>query len=95
MTASPGLSYVALVSRDVPAACGVLGGVLGLRRTDCALGGDTVPVFAVGEAALALFEPGDPFVHGTDRTGVHHIGLTVDDVDGTTARLAAAGISAR
>ena len=95
MTSSPSLSYVALVSRDVPAACGVLGGVLGLTRTDCALGGDTVPVFAVGDAALAVFEPGDPFVHETDRTGVHHIGLTVDDVDAATARLAAAGISAR
>lgn len=96
MTSSPKLSYVALVSRDVPAACEVLGGVLGLARTDCALGGgDTVPVFATGEAALALFEPGDPFVHETDRTGVHHIGLSVDDVDATTARLAAAGIAAR
>jgi methylmalonyl-CoA/ethylmalonyl-CoA epimerase len=34
-----------------------------------------VPVFAAGRAALALFEPGDRFVDGETRTGVHHIGL--------------------
>ncbi len=92
---APQLSYVALVSRDIPAAADVLGGVLGLTATDCTLpSGGTAPVFAVGDAALALCEPGDPFVGGTDKTGVHHIGLSVDDIDATASRLTDAGIGA-
>jgi hypothetical protein len=71
----PAVSYVALISRDVPAACRLLGEVLGLRRSVCSTEDGDVPVFAVGAAALALFGPGDRFVDGTVRTGVHHIGL--------------------
>jgi methylmalonyl-CoA/ethylmalonyl-CoA epimerase len=71
----PAVSYVALISRDVPAACRLLGEVLGLRRSVCSTEDGDVPVFAVGAAALALFGPGDRFVDGAARTGVHHIGL--------------------
>ncbi len=71
----PKLSYVALVSRDVPAASRLLGEVLDLPRTNCATEDGPVPVFAVGQAALALFAPGDRFLDGDTRTGVHHIGL--------------------
>lgn len=96
MSQPPRLSYVALVSRDVPAAAEVLGGVLGLTATECSVpGGGAVPVFAAGDAGLALFEPGHPFVQETDRTGVHHIGLTVDDIDATAAELGDAGIAVR
>ena len=45
-------------------------------------------VFAVGASALALFEPGDPYVDGDTRTGVHHIGL---DCGGLTPAVATAG----
>jgi methylmalonyl-CoA/ethylmalonyl-CoA epimerase len=93
MNNSPKLSYVALVSRDVPAAAKVLGDVLGLARTDCAVGANrSVPVFAVGEAALALCEPGDSFVNGEDRPGVHHIGLSAGNIDETSQHLAKSGI---
>ncbi len=93
---APKLSYVALVSRDVPAAADVLGGVLGLTATECTLpSGSAAPAFAVGEAALLLCEPGDAFVDETDRTGVHHIGLDYADMDATAARLGEAGISVR
>ena len=71
----PKLSYVALISRDVPAASHLLGDVLGLTRTFCPTEDGDVPVFAVGQAALALFAPGDRFVDAETRTGVHHIGL--------------------
>ena len=74
MTA-PGLSYVALISSDVGAAQHLLGEVLGLSRTTLRAGQADVPVFAVGRSALALFAPGDAYVEGATRTGVHHIGL--------------------
>jgi catechol 2,3-dioxygenase-like lactoylglutathione lyase family enzyme len=74
----PKLSYVALISRDVAGASRLLGDVLGLRRSVCATEDGDVPVFAAGRAALALFAPGDRFVDGETRTGVHHIGLDFD-----------------
>ena len=75
MMQQPKLSYVALTSADIATAAHLLGTVLGLPRTDCPAGDSQVPVFAVGDAALALFAPGDAFVDGQTRTGVHHIGL--------------------
>ena len=79
MIQAPRLSYVALISRDIPAAQRLLGEVLGLPRVVLDTGDGTVPVFAVGQAALALFAPGDLFVDGATRTGVHHIGLDYGD----------------
>ncbi len=71
----PRLSYVAMISRDVPAASRLLGDVLGLPRHFLASEDGPVPAFAVGQVAMALFGPGDRFVDGETRTGVHHIGL--------------------
>jgi len=73
--AEPKLTYVALISRDVAAASCLLGDVLGLTRRVCPSEDGDVPVFAAGRAALALFSPGNRFVDGEMRTGVHHIGL--------------------
>lgn len=75
---NPTLSYVALISRDVAAASRLLGDVLGLSATSCQTEDGSVPVFAVGQSALALFSPGDRFVDGETRTGVHHIALHYD-----------------
>lgn len=75
MTQAPRLSYVALISRDIPAASRLLGEVLGLPHVLHRTEDGDVPVFAIGQAALALFSPGDRFVDGAMRTGVHHIGL--------------------
>jgi catechol 2,3-dioxygenase-like lactoylglutathione lyase family enzyme len=75
---NPTMSYVALISRDVPAASHLLGDVLGLTVTSCQTEDGPVPVFSVGQAALALFSPGDRFVDGETRTGVHHIALNYD-----------------
>ena len=72
---APKLSYVALISRDIQAACHVLKTVLGLPLTYCPTEDGEVPVFTVGQSALALFAPGDSFVDSSTRTGVHHIGL--------------------
>src|SRR5688572_27644521 len=90
-----GLSYVALVSQEVPAAAAVLR-LLGLRqeavRVDAA--GRSIPVFPLGETALALFAPGDPLLGGEARPGVHHIALAAADPLAAAAALAGRGFLA-
>jgi catechol 2,3-dioxygenase-like lactoylglutathione lyase family enzyme len=87
------LAYVALVSNDVEATCTVLGKHLGMPRTELAgADGSTVPTFSVGRSALAVFRVGDPLVGGHDRTGVHHIALAVDDLDGAARDVEALGL---
>ena len=76
------LAYVALVVNDEEAAARVLGRELGLKRNDLDDGaGNRLPVFSIGESALALFPQGHPGVGGETRTGVHHIALGVDHLD--------------
>ncbi len=76
------LAYVTLIVRDREAAAVVLQRDFGLARGDCAIGraAQRAPVLRVGESALVLVEPGDPFVHGEARLGIHHIALGVPDV---------------
>ncbi|MFQ5955138.1 MAG: VOC family protein [Kiloniellales bacterium] len=73
------LAYVALTTRDVAALSRFCERHLGLARTDCRGPGGKVPVFALGASALALFEPGDPFVGSGETTGVHHIAIAAAD----------------
>lgn len=89
------LSYVALVSKDVRAACAIFGDVLGLARTDVDIpgSGKSVPTFAVGEAALALFDPEHPLLGEDRKPGVHHIGLSPGDMASLAGVLAAAGLT--
>ena len=88
------LAYAALVVKDVEATARVLGEVLGLRHSPLPVGenGATVPVFSVGESALALFALGDPFVDGRQRPGVHHIAMAVEDLAGGLAQAREAGL---
>src|SRR5690606_15693005 len=87
------LSYVALVSKDVQATCKIFGDVLGLTRSDLRIRGSDrpVPTFAIGEAALAVFETDDTFLGEDRRVGVHHIGLCSNDIDAAAAALDEAG----
>lgn len=89
------LAYVALVVSDVEAAAAMWQRDFGLPRTDCRIGdtGRSAPVLRLGGTALALFAPGDPFVEGEQRTGVHHIALAVEDPEGAAQTAAAAGIA--
>ena len=88
------LAYVALVVRDQDLAAGVLGRDLGLRRSDVDDGaGGRVPVFAIGDSALALFPPGHPGVAGEARTGVHHIALASPSLDDAKRAADAADVS--
>jgi len=88
------LAYVALASKDVPAAAAVLGGLLGLPRSDAVLGPSRgVPVFALGGTVLALFALDVALLGGAARPGVHHVALAADDPWRTARSLEAAGFS--
>jgi methylmalonyl-CoA/ethylmalonyl-CoA epimerase len=88
------LAYVALVVTDVAATATILERDFGLRRTGCLVAGaaGTTPVFAVGASALVLFAPGDPFVGGQTRPGVHHIALEAPDLEAEVRRATAVGL---
>lgn len=75
------LAYVAVAVRDVAAVAQTLERDFQLPRWDCAVGSSTrqAPVFPVGQTSLVLFELGDPFVGGAEKTGVHHLAVAVDD----------------
>lgn len=79
------LAYVALVVRDSAAAIAVFGNHLGLARTDLDADGKDIPVFAIGKSALAVFPTGHSYVDGSDKPGVHHIGLGAADVRAAAA----------
>ena len=89
------LAYVALVVSDVEGAAAVFQRDFDLRRTDCAVGGSgrRTPVLSVGRSALALFAPGDPFVGGQMKPGIHHIALGVKDPLAAAERATAGGIA--
>ncbi len=79
-----GLAYVGVVVRDAPAVAEILERDFELPRAQCAIGdsGRQAPVFPVGQTALALFELGDPFVGGAEKTGLHHMAVSVDGLVG-------------
>jgi catechol 2,3-dioxygenase-like lactoylglutathione lyase family enzyme len=73
------VAYIALVAANVEAAAQMFEKDYELRRSTKKFDGRDVPMLSVGQTALALFAPGDPYVDGTSLTGVHHIALAVDD----------------
>lgn len=89
-----GLAYVAVAVRDVAAVAQTLEQDFLLPRWDCAIGTSQrqTPVFTVGRTALALFELGDPFVGGAEKTGVHHLAVSVDDPGRAAAQAAENGV---
>ena len=91
-----GLAYVAVAVRDVAAVAQSLERDFLLTRWDCAIGTSQrlAPVFPVGQTALALFELGDSFVGGAEKTGVHHLAVSVDDPAKSAADAAANGVPA-
>lgn len=88
------LAWVGLVASDADAVARALARDFGLPRADTVAGatGRRVPLLGVGRAALALFEPGDPFLGDDARPGVHHLALAVADLAGAAARATAAGV---
>jgi len=90
-----GVAWIALVVDDAGAAARGLERDLGLPRLECAAPGRArgAPVLPVGATVLALFEPGDPFVGGDRRTGVHHVALAVDDLRAAAGAASVAGVA--
>ena len=90
------LAYVGVVVRDVSTVAGILERDFDLPRGSCELGetGRRAPVFPVGRTALALFELGDPFVGGAEKTGLHHIAVTVEGLVGRVLDAAELGMPA-
>lgn len=78
-----GLAYVGVVVRDAAAVASTLERDFLLPRRSYPVGstGRQAPAFPVGRALVALFDLGDPFVGGAEKTGVHHLAISVDDVD--------------
>lgn len=89
------LAWVAVVVNDVAAAASVFERDFRLPRTDCAVGESdrSVPVFALGESAIAVFARDDDFLGETPaRTGVHHIALGAPDLVAASRAAAAVGV---
>ena len=76
-----GLAYVSVVVRDVESVAAILERDFLLPKSDQCIGSTSrqAPVFAVGQTAVALFELGDPFVGGAEKSGVHHLAVSTDD----------------
>ena len=88
------IAYVALASNDPAATCAVIEKHFGLPRTELGSAQGSVPVFALGRSALAVFPLGHPMLGGEAKPGVHHIALGVDSVEAAVKRAAVAGVSA-
>ena len=89
------LAYVALVARDAEASAAVFETHLGLSRRMLAAGaGPDVPVFAVGQSAVAIFPEGHPYVCADAKPGVHHIALATPDLAAGLKLAATAGVVA-
>lgn len=75
----PPLAYVAVVVDDPERVATVFERDLGLPRAEVSAPGGAVPWIAVGESAIALFEPGHELTGGAARSGVHHIAIAAAD----------------
>ena len=91
-----GLAYVSVVVRDVEAVAAILERDFQLPRSEHPNGstGRQAPVFAVGRTQVALFETGDPFVGGAEKTGVHHMAVSANDLENEARDAAERGLPA-
>ena len=91
-----GLAYLSIAVRDVDSVASTLETHFRLRKTECAVGttGRRAPVFPVGKTAVALFELGDEFVGGAEKTGVHHIAVSAPNLETAAAEAEAKGVAA-
>jgi len=87
------VAYIALVAANVEAAANMFEKDYALRRSTKKMDGRDVPILSVGKTALAVFAPGDPYVDGTPHTGVHHIALSVDDLDDAMSDIGQRGVA--
>jgi catechol 2,3-dioxygenase-like lactoylglutathione lyase family enzyme len=90
-----GLAYLSVAVRDVESVASTLETHFRLRKTECTVGatGRRAPVFPVGKTAVALFELGDEFVGGAEKTGVHHVAISVSNLESATAEASGKGVA--
>lgn len=89
---SPRLIYAALAVRDPEHVSAVFEGMLGLPRRSLACDpGDAVPMFSLGETALAVFGLAHPCLGEVGGPGLHHLGLSIAQ---PAAWIAALGLNA-
>lgn len=69
------LAYVALASSDPFVTCAALERHFGLARTGFDAPGGSIPLFALGPSALAVFPVDHPMLAGPPRAGVDRIGF--------------------
>ena len=81
------IAYVALASSDPDLACAVYEKHFGLQRNVLKSSAGDIPVYSLGQSALAVVPLGHPLIDGEVKPGVHHIALGVDDPD-AAARVA-------
>lgn len=85
-------AYLALACNDAARVASVFEDVFALARAELPIaGGAPVPVFAVGQAALAVFEPDDTRLDGPPSPGVRHLALASDTPRDTARALGLAG----
>lgn len=75
----PSLAYLAVVVDDPAGVATFFERDLELPRGEVSAPGGAVPWIAIGESALALFEPGHEFLGGATRSGIHHIAIMAPD----------------
>lgn len=84
------LAYVTVASVDVERTAHVLSVHFGLPRSlhlpDAKA--PPIPLYAVGETALAVVPIGDPFINGDTRPGVHHVVFASEDPESAAAQAA-------
>ena len=85
------IAYVAVASNDPAATCAVYEEHFGLPRNDLLSAQGSIPVFSLGQSALAVVPLGHPLIDGDAKPGVHHFALGVDDLDAAAKR---AGVAA-
>ncbi len=77
---APNIAYVAIAVNDVAAVSDVFAGALGLsHRLGTLDDGTKVPLFTLGETAIAVFEAGHAFIGTESKPGVHHVAIAAPD----------------
>ena len=88
------IAYVAVASSDPAATAAVYEHHFGLARTMFASEQGEIPVFSLGQSALAVVPLGHPLIDGESKPGVHHLALAVDDVNAAAKRAGVAAVAA-
>ena len=82
---APQISYVAVASNDPQATCAVYEKYFELPRTELNTPAGKIPLFSIGQSALAVVPLGHPLIDGDLKPGVHHIAFGLEQPETTIA----------